>query len=624
MTRTIIAKEIIKEVISLHILNEINTNPDLRSLPEEKLPELCSEIRRFLIETISKTGGHLASNLGAVELTVALHRVYDPMRDRIVFDVGHQSYTHKLLTGRRSGFDRLRKSGGVSGFPKPGESMADAFVAGHASDSVSIALGMARARTNLGGDYDVVAVIGDGALTGGLAYEGLSNAGQSGEPLVVVLNDNAMSIGSNVGGMARLLSRMRVKPGYIGFKRWYRSTVGRIKPLYNAIHRVKEGVKDAVLPGNMFDDLGFYYLGPVNGHDIAALESAISWARDMRVPVLVHVLTKKGRGYPFAELHPDKYHGVGPFDLQTGVIKSGGRTFSAEFGDTLCRIAEGNGRVMALTAAMEDGTGLSRFAEKFPNRFFDSGIAEEHMVSMAAGMAKQGLVPVVAVYSTFLQRSYDQLIHDVSLLGLHVVFAVDRAGLVGEDGETHHGVFDVAYLSTVPGMKVLCPASFAELREMLRSAVEDMDGPVAVRYPRGGEGRYRDCRTEHAALLREGTDVTLVAYGTMINEALEAAEELSGRGVSAEVIKLGQVCPIDTGSVYSSLKKTGRIVIAEEVCAAGSAGMNILAGAAGELKFAARLLNLGSGIAQQGTTAELRAAAGIDAAGIVKAAMELM
>lgn len=613
-----------EEVIPLHILDEINTNSDLKALPEEQLPELCSEIRGFLIDSISKTGGHLASNLGVVELTVALHRVYDPMRDRIVFDVGHQCYTHKLLTGRREGFARLRKSGGVSGFPKPCESQADAFIAGHASDSVSVALGMAHARTRLGGDYDVVAVIGDGALTGGLAYEGLSNAGQSGEPLVVILNDNAMSIASNVGGMARLLSRMRVKPGYIGFKRWYRATIGEIRPLYSALHRIKEFVKDAVLPGNMFDDLGFYYLGPVDGHNIQALESAISWARDMRVPVLVHVLTQKGRGYPFAELHPDKYHGVGPFDPQTGVLKSSARTFSEVFGTALCRLAEADERITALTAAMEDGTGLARFAKKFPERFFDTGIAEGHTVSMAAGMAKQGLVPVAAIYSSFLQRAYDMLIHDVSLLQLHVVLAVDRAGLVGEDGETHHGVFDLAYLSSVPGMTVWCPASFAELREMLNWAVNGETGPVAVRYPRGVEGEYRESRVEPASILRAGRDVTLVAYGTMVNEALEAARMLERKGVSAEIVKLGRVCPLDSGAVFTSLEKTGRLVVAEEVCRAGSAGTRLMAEAVGRPPFAARILDLGEGVVQQGSTGELRAAAGIDAAAIAAAAMELM
>ena len=373
----------------MSILENVNNIAELRALPEEQLPELCSEIRAFLIESLSKTGGHLASNLGTVELTVALDRVYDPYRDRIVFDVGHQCYTHKLLTGRREGFDKLRKYGGISGFPKPSESEADAFIAGHASNSVSVALGMARARTRLGGDYDVVAIIGDGALTGGLAYEGLSNAGQSGEPLVVILNDNAMSIGSNVGGMARLLSRMRVKPGYFAFKRWYRSTVGQVKPVYDIAHRVKEGVKGAILPENMFDDLGFYYLGPIDGHDVAALESAIAWARDMRVPVLLHVITQKGRGCSFAEADPEKYHGVGPFDPVTGAIKKGAESFSAAVGAELCREAEGDERIAALTAAMAEGTGLARFARRFPERFFDTGIAEGHTVAMAAGMAKE-------------------------------------------------------------------------------------------------------------------------------------------------------------------------------------------------------------------------------------------
>lgn len=415
------------------MLEKINDVADLRALGPEELPGLCGEIRRFLIENVSKTGGHLASNLGTVELCVALDRVYDPYRDRIVFDVGHQCYTHKLLTGRLEGFARLRQYGGISGFPKPSESAADAFIAGHASNSVSVALGMARARTRLGEDYDVAAVIGDGALTGGLAYEGLSNAGQSGEPLVVILNDNAMSIGSNVGGMARLLSRMRVQPGYFRFKRWYRDTVGKIKPVYELLHRVKESVKGAILPENMFDDLGFYYLGPVDGHDVEALESAIAWARDMRVPVLLHVITRKGRGYPRAELDPERYHGVAPFDPEKGVVKGGKESFSTVVGRSLCRAAERDRRVSALTAAMADGTGLSDFAKRYPERFYDTGIAEGHTVSMAAGMAKEGLLPVACVYSSFLQRAFDMLIHDVSLLGLHVVLGrgQGRAGRRG-------------------------------------------------------------------------------------------------------------------------------------------------------------------------------------------------
>ena len=605
------------------MLEKIRDVSDLRALTPGELPGLCSEIRRFLIENISKTGGHLASNLGTVELCVALDRVYDPYRDRLVFDVGHQCYTHKLLTGRAEGFRNLRQYGGISGFPKPSESAADAFIAGHASNSVSVALGMARARTRLGGDYDVCAVIGDGALTGGLAYEGLSNAGQSGEPLVVILNDNAMSIGSNVGGMARLLSRMRVQPGYIRFKRWYRETVGRVKPVYELSHWVKEGVKGAILPENMFDDLGFYYLGPVDGHDVEALESAIAWARDMRVPVLLHVITKKGRGYPRAELNPERYHGVGPFDPETGLVKNGSLSFSAVVGRTLCRAAERDKRVSALTAAMADGTGLSDFAKRYPERFYDTGIAEGHTVSMAAGMAKQGLIPVACVYSSFLQRGFDMLIHDVSLLGLHVVLGVDRAGLVGEDGETHHGVFDIAYLGAVPGMAVWCPASFREAEDMLEYAMFTETGPVAVRYPRGGEGEYRDGGAEVCKTLRLGSDVTIAVYGTMVNEAVRAAELLAQEGISAEIVKLGRVLPLDAGPVIESAKRTGALVVAEEACASGCIGGRILAEAGPDAGFRARLLNLGEGIVGQGGTEKLRQLCGIDAAAIAKAAKEL-
>ena len=605
------------------MLEKIKDVGDLRALPAEALPELCGEIRGFLIENVARTGGHLASNLGTVELCVALDRVYDPYRDRLVFDVGHQCYTHKLLTGRREGFAGLRQYGGMSGFPKPSESAADAFIAGHASNSVSVALGMARARTRLGGDYDVCAIIGDGALTGGLAYEGLSNAGQSGEPLVVRLNDNAMSIGSNVGGMARLLSRMRVQPGYFHFKRWYRSTVGKVKPVYELSHWVKESVKGAILPENMFDDLGFYYLGPVDGHDVAALESAIAWARDMRVPVLLHVITRKGRGYPRAELDPERYHGVGPFDPETGLVKNGSLNFSAVVGRALCRAAERDRRVSALTAAMADGTGLSDFAKRFPERFYDTGIAEGHTVAMAAGMAKQGLIPVACVYSSFLQRAFDMLIHDVSLLGLHVVLGVDRAGLVGEDGETHHGVFDIAYLGAVPGMTVWCPASFREAEDMLEYAMFTETGPVAVRYPRGGEGEYRDGGAEVCKTLRLGSDVTIAVYGTMVNEAVRAAELLAQEGISAEIVKLGRVLPLDAGPVIESAKRTGALVVAEEACASGCIGGRILAEAGPDAGFRARLLNLGEGIVGQGGTEKLRQLCGIDAAAIAKAAKEL-
>ena len=608
----------------MSILENIKSHEDLLNVPVDKLPELCAEIRAFLIASISRTGGHLASNLGTVELSVALDRVYDPWRDRIVFDVGHQCYTHKLLTGRMDGFERLRHSGGVSGFPKPGESVTDAFIAGHASNSVAVALGMARARTLRRENYEVCALIGDGALTGGLAYEGLSNAGQSGEPLVVILNDNAMSIRRNVGGMAKLLSRMRVRPAYFEFKRRYRETVGRVKPVYNAIHFVKEQVKGAILPANVFDDMGFYYLGPVDGHDLEGLISALTWARDMRVPVLLHVITKKGRGYLKAELHPDRYHGVGPIDPGTGEIKGSGESFSSVFGRELARLARSDGNIAAVTAAMADGTGLIPFEQSFPERFFDVGIAEGGAVAMAAGMAKQGLLPVAAIYSTFLQRGYDQLIHDAALLKLHMVLGVDRAGLVGEDGETHHGVFDLAYLSTVPGLTLYAPASFAELRDMLRAALYETPGPAALRYPRGGEGEYVSGGAEAVKVIGEGTDAAIVAYGTMVNEALEAQRLLAAEGIHSRIVKPGRPCPLPWRELLDALG-SDKAVAAEEVCAAGCLGGALLAAAELEgIPLRARLLNLGGGIVGQGTAAELRARCGIDAEAIVKAVKELL
>ena len=454
----------------MSILEKINSSADIKALSRAELPALCEELRRFEIESVARTGGHLASNLGTVELTVALHRVYDTRKDRLIFDVGHQSYTHKIITGRRDQFGTLRQRGGISGFPKPNEAPDDAFIAGHASTSVSAALGMARARTLQGADYDVVAVIGDGALTGGLSYEGLCNAAASGEPLVIILNDNNMSISENVGGMARLLQTQRLKPGYTSFKKWFRNVSSRTRWIYDLTHRVKEWLKSRILPSNVFSDLGLHYLGPVDGHNLVQLENAIRLARDLRKPVLLHVLTVKGKGCPYAEAHPDKYHGVGPFDPVTGEVASAGVGFSDKLGEYLCEFAEQDRRIVAITAAMAGGTGTECFAAKYPERFFDVGIAEGHAVTMAAGMAKQGLVPVFAVYSSFLQRGFDMLIHDAALMGLHIVFCVDRAGLVGSDGETHQGLFDISYLGAVPGMAVLCPASFAELREMLRFA----------------------------------------------------------------------------------------------------------------------------------------------------------
>ncbi len=609
----------------MSILEKINSSEDIKKLNNEELRTLCEELRRFEIENISHTGGHLASNLGTVELTVAIHRVYDTARDRLVFDVGHQCYTHKIITGRRDSFSTLRQHGGISGFPKPNEAPDDSFIAGHASASVSAALGMARARTLQHADYDVVALIGDGALTGGLSYEGLCNAAASGEPLVIILNDNNMSISENVGGTAHLLQSLRIKPGYINFKKWFRSASAHTRWVYDIVHNVKEWLKSRILPSNVFSDMGLYYLGPVDGHDLEQLESAIRLAKDLQKPVLLHVLTRKGKGCLYAEAHPEKYHGVGPFDPATGELAPSGVTFSDKMGEYLCQFAEHDPRIVAITAAMAGGTGTECFAVKYPGRFFDVGIAEGHAVTMAAAMAKQSLVPVFAVYSSFLQRGVDMLIHDIALQKLHTVLCVDRAGLVGSDGETHQGLFDISYLGMVPGMTVLCPANFAELREMLGHALRSISGPVAVRYPRGGEGKYLDCTLSAETVVKEGKDLTIVCYGTMVNEALAAAEKLSGLGITAEIVKLGIVFPNSYETVLSSLRKTGKLLAVEEVCAAGCIGQRVLTACA-ERKLSlqgAKLLNLGEGIIPQGTVAELRHDYGIDAQGIVHAASEL-
>ena len=610
----------------MNILNKVNSRKDLLALRSEELPLLCQELREFLREKVSVTGGHFASSLGAVEITVALHRVYDAQRDRILFDVGHQSYIHKILTGRKDQFTTLRQFGGLSGFPKPCESDCDPFVAGHASDAVSVALGMARARTLLHQNYQVVTVLGDGALTGGLSYEALCDLGQSNEPMVVILNDNGMSINPSVGGTARMLSRIRVEPVYLNFKRRYHRAMQPFPKVMSAIHEGKEWLKDRLLPGNLFDALGLYYIGPVDGHNITELETQLRWARDMNKPVLLHVCTKKGKGVDYAEKDPAKYHGVGPFDPVTGETAPKTTDFSAVFGASICELAGEDPRICAVTAAMEDGTGLTEFAQTYPERFFDVGIAEGHAAAMCGGLAKQGMIPVFAVYSTFLQRSYDMLIEDIALLGLHAVFCVDRSGLVGADGETHQGSFDAAYLSTIPGMKVLEPASFAELRAMLRYAVQECTGPVAVCYPRGSEGKWKgEYNRRASALLREGSDVTIVSYGVMINEALAAAEILAAEGISAEVLKLNSLRPLDTEAVLTSLRKTRRFVFTAECAHAGSPAQTLLSAVAesGLSLRGARQLDLGSGIVKQGDIPSLRAQQGIDAAAIAKAAKEL-
>ena len=603
----------------------------LNDMTDQQARQLCQQLRVQMIQSVAKTGGHLASSLGVVEILVAVHRVFDLDVDRLVFDVGHQCYAHKILTGRGSAMHTLRKFGGLSGFPKPYESRADAFISGHASNSVSVALGMARARTVNGENYSVLALIGDGALTGGLAFEGLADAGSSGEPLIVILNDNGMSITKNVGGVAAHLAKQRLKPQYLRLKKFYRRVTGKNavgKAVYRVTHRAKKMVKDALLDYSMFEDMGFVYLGPVDGHDVSYLTRMLRYAKELNCPVLLHVKTVKGKGYTPAELEPDHFHGVGSFDVETGqaVSKSGGANFSSVFGETMCQLAQEKPELVAITAAMQSGTGLSGFAKAYPNRFFDVGIAEGHAVAMTAGLAKQGALPVFAVYSSFLQRGYDMLIHDLALLKLHGILAVDRAGLVGEDGETHHGVFDVAFLSTVPGMQILCPASYAELRAMLRHAVLEMSGPVAIRYPRGGEGAWTGMAgVEGTRVLQEGADITLVAYGVMVDQVLQAARLLERRGYSATVVKLNSIRPLDLGPILQWSEKTGRLLVAEECNDTGSVGRTI----ASELALQGRpvklaLVNLGDGFVPQGSVAQLREMKGIDAEGICKKAMEMI
>ena len=602
--------------------------PLLAGISDREGTELCAQLRQELVDDVSKTGGHLASNLGAVELTVAIHRVFDTRQDRLVFDVGHQCYCHKILTGRREAMATLRQYGGIAGFPKPVESVHDAFIAGHASNSVAVALGMVRARQALGEHYKVMALIGDGALTGGLAYEGLSNAGACGQQLLVILNDNGMSITTNVGAVADHLARQRLKPQYLTFKRYYRRVMnsGKIgRKVYRFTHKVKQALKQSLLPCSMFENMGFNYVGPVNGHDLTGLTRALRYARELNEPVLLHVKTVKGKGYAPAEENPDAFHGVSPFDPATGKSKKkSGENFSAVFGRTLTQLAQQDRRVCAITAAMMSGTGLSQFQAAFPERFFDVGIAEGCAVSMAAGMAKQGAIPVFAVYSSFLQRAYDMLIHDVAIDKLHVVLGVDRAGLVGEDGETHHGVFDVAFLDSVPGMTVLAPSSYAELEGMLEQAVLHVNGPVAIRYPRGGEGAYRgDAGPGHAAVLRRGDDITLVSYGILINDVLEAAELLAGEGIQAEVVKLNVITPLDPELVLESVKKTKVLLTVEDSAAHGSVGER-LAAAVAEAGLTAKVLCRTSGdkFVTHGALSCLKQELGLDSAGIFRAALE--
>lgn len=565
-------------------IDKINSPADLKRLGLTDLTEYAREVRRFLIRSVSETGGHLASSLGVVELSIALHYVFDLPKDKIIWDVGHQSYVHKLITGRKSGFKNLRKFGGMSGFPKTGESKYDFFNTGHSSTSISAALGMAHARDLNGTHENIVAVIGDGALTGGMAYEALSDAGQKNNRLIVILNDNEMSISENVGAVAKHLNNMRSAWLYNRLRGRGERFLTGFPAARRVVKRIKNTVKYAFMNYNMFEALGFRYLGPYDGHNLKEMIKLFRRIRYIDDNVLIHVITKKGKGYLPAEQKPQSFHGVGKFQIKTGNIPKRKKDYSAVFGDKLCELAARNKKIAAVTAAMSSGTGLSDFEKQYPDRFFDVGIAEQHAVTMAAGMAISGYIPVFAVYSSFLQRGYDQILHDVALQNLHVVFAVDRAGIVGEDGETHHGIYDLAYLSQMPGMTVIAPSCFSELEAALDFAVNDINSPVAVRYPRGCEDmpiehstKYRHGRGE---LLRSGSDVLIIAAGRMTATALKAADLLEDAGIAAAVIDIRFIKPLDARLILDNIRPVVATVednICE--CGLGSAVNSVVQGA---------------------------------------------
>jgi len=611
----------------------------LKRLSPQELEQLASEIREEIITTVAKTGGHLAPSLGAVDLAIALHAVLDSPRDKIVWDVGHQAYAHKILTGRHTVFGSLRQFGGISGFPRRDESPHDAFNTGHSSTSISAALGIAKARDLKGEDFTVAAVIGDGSLTGGMAFEALNHAGHLKTDLIVVLNDNEMSISPNVGALASYLARLRTEPRLLKLRQDIERIlegVPRIgKDLAESVRRLKGSVKYLVVPGMLFENLGFTYLGPLDGHDIQAIMRTVEDARAKGGPVLIHVVTKKGRGYPPAEADPRKFHGVGEFDVASGELlrSPGPPTYTQVFGETLAKLGSSDPRIVAITAAMPDGTGLDAFARLHPDRFFDVGIAEQHAVTLAAGLASQGFIPVAAIYSTFLQRAYDQIVHDVALQGLHVVFAVDRAGLVGEDGPTHHGAFDIAYLRSVPGMTVMAPADEVELVAMFSAALR-MDGPVALRYPRAqgwGDAAFRPaCPIEHGkgVLVRDGDDVAIVAIGSMVYPSLQAAALLERRGISAAVVNARFAKPIDEELLLYVASRCGRVVAVEEGTPAGgfgSAVAQVIAqhGTTGQA-VAFRHLALPDAFVQHGPRDTLLAGCGLTPTHIAKAAADLL
>lgn len=563
-----------------NLLEQINSPKDLKKLTLEEKETLSQEIRDLIIDVTSKNGGHVASNLGVVELTIALHSIFDTPNDKIVWDVGHQCYVHKILTGRREEFQNIRKLGGISGFPKICESEYDNFNTGHSSTSISIATGMARARDILNENYEVVAVIGDASLTGGMALEALNDAGSSKTNVKVILNDNEMSISKNVGGIPLYLSKMRTKTGYTRSNRKIKAIVNKIpyigKPIISFAHYTKQIIKRAVFRNMYFEDIGFTYLGPVDGHDIKKLEDILERSKKINGPVLIHVVTKKGKGYKLAEENPDKFHGISAYDKETGEVKKS-KNYSKVFGEKLVKMASEDKRIVAVTAAMRDGTGLKEFAEKFPDRFFDVGIAEQHALGLIAGMARAGLKPVLPIYSSFLQRGYDQIIHDIALSGIPVTVCIDRAGIVGNDGETHQGIFDLSFLSSIPNIVIMAPKNFEELDKMLEFGV-NLDKPVFIRYPRGGENfsfeSTEDIELGKAEIVQEGTDLSIIAIGNMVGRAEEVASLLPEKSV--EIINARFLKPLDEETILNSIRKTGYCITIEDNLLKGGLGSAVV------------------------------------------------
>lgn len=611
-----------------NILNNITNPKDLKKLNYEDKKELAEEIRSYIIDVVSKNGGHLASNLGVVELTIALHSIFDTPKDKIIWDVGHQTYVHKILTGRKNQMKTLRKLDGISGFPKTTESEYDCFNTGHSSTSISAALGMARARDILNENYKVIAVIGDGALTGGMAEEALNDAGASKSNIIVVLNDNEMSISKNVGGISLLLGKMRTKNVYTKANEKVRIRMGNIPKVGNKIvkltSRIKNSIKQIFISKMYFEDIGYTYLGPVDGNDIEAVEEILEQSKKCKGPVLVHVVTKKGKGYKLAEKNPSKFHGTAPFDKKTGeVLKAKSKDYSKVFGEKLVEIAKNDNRIVAITAAMADGTGLSEFKKKYPKRFFDVGIAEQHAIGMAAGMAKSGLIPVVPIYSSFYQRAYDQVIHDVCMQNLHVIMCADRAGIVGNDGETHQGLLDMASFSIVPNMTIMAPKDFKEFEQMINFAV-NFNGPILIRYPRGGEGKLKlKCNEKivlgESELLKEGSDVTIIAIGKMVEKAVEVADEFSKIGVDAEIINARFLKPFDENKIIESIEKTKNVITIEDGFIKGGLAttVNELIAKSGIIDVNIKNCGYDDEFVKQGSVQELEQINGLDCNSIV-------